>query len=76
MPAKPWPPGMQALIERFRALAPASEPFRLAPWAMVVDPVKFHEALAQDIAAGPECPRWRLGAVEAGLKAYLAARGL
>lgn len=76
MPMKPWTPEMQSLIERFRAIAPAPAPFRLAPWAMVEDPVKFHDALARDIEAGPGGPRGRLGGVESELKAYLAARGI
>lgn len=75
--AKPtikWAPEVEALIARFHELGPAAEPFELAPWAQVTDPVKFHETLAREIALGPEGVRARRGSMESELKLYLVAR--
>lgn len=63
-------------MEIVKTLEPMKEPFRLAPWAFVQDPVKFHESLLEDIKAGPEGPRGRTGAVIGDVDLYLKVRGL
>jgi hypothetical protein len=73
-PAKKWTPELEDLIARFGAVEPASAPFQLAPWGHVVDPVKYHEALRQEIEMGPESPRARLGGLSTELAIYLRIR--
>lgn len=68
---KVWPAEVIAKCERIKALGPMKEPFRLAPWAFVVDPLKFHESILMDIKAGPTGPRGRLGATLGDLDLYL-----
>lgn len=59
------------LIERFKKLEPLAAPFDLWDGSHVFDPKKFHEQMAGDIAAGPNCPRAVTGAFQSDLEQYI-----
>lgn len=65
---------MNALIEKFRSLAPATAPFELRPGVSVVDPALFHAALEAEIAKGPKSARVILGALAGDLEDYFRTR--
>lgn len=69
-----WGPEVEALVRRFRKLAPADKEFELRPGSTVTDPVKFHKSLEDEIKEGPRSPRDRTGALVAELRDYLAVR--
>jgi hypothetical protein len=72
-----WSCKERSLISDFKRLASPSGPaFELYPGITVVDPERFHAALAQDIEHGPLGPRARMGSVRRDLEAYIAHRGL
>ena len=71
-----WPKEVVERAQALKKLGPADKPFPLAAWAFVNDPVKFHEMLLGDIAAGPLSPRGRTGSAVADLDLYWKARGL
>ena len=68
---KSWLKRELDLIERFKKLEPLPKPFELWDGVDVIDPKKFHEQMAGDIAAGPGCPRAITGAFQADLEQYI-----
>ena len=68
MQEKAWPPDIQSLIDWFSTLEPPPEPFYLADYMKVLDPIKFFEQLRFEIKIGPAGPRARLGTLQSDLK--------
>lgn len=67
-----WSAEMKRLISLFRSSAPPPKPFIMKSRStLVIDPAKFHAALAADIAAGPAGPRVGTGALTRDLVEYL-----
>lgn len=69
-----WDGDLERLIQAFRAIGPAAEPFELSPERLVLDPGLFHRTLAKEIDEGPEGPSARSGVLKRSLETYLAAR--
>ena len=62
-----WDACTAELIEWFGTAQFPKEPFYLAPWIRVGDPVKFCASLQADAQAGPAGPRARTGAFQSDL---------
>ncbi len=67
-----WDPESRHLIEWFGRTPAPAQPFRLAPGVFVARPAHFWEALHRDIAAGPDGPRARYGALQQDLRRLAA----
>ncbi len=63
-----WDSETAALVEWFERTPAPAQPFRLAPGVFVARPAHFWEALRRDIAAGPNGPRARYGALQSDLR--------
>ena len=63
-----WPPETARHIEWFRNWRPPVRGFYLRPGVFIRDPARWRDALASDIAEGPDCPRARYGAVHGDLQ--------
>ena len=62
-----WDPETRHLVEWFEHTPAPAQPFQLAPGVFVARPRHFWEALRRDIAAGPNGPRARTGALREDL---------
>jgi hypothetical protein len=62
-----WDASTVELIEWLGTAQFPKEPFYLAPWIRVGDPVKFCASLQADAQAGPAGPRARTGAFQSDL---------
>lgn len=70
-----WDPETLELIRRFRGIGPAEKPFDLRSGCSVIDPVKFHQMLREELDLGPRGARARMGAVQSDLRDYMRIRG-
>jgi hypothetical protein len=63
-----WPPEVQSIVDWFMTLDLPTEPFFLEAHRHVVDPEKFFQSLRQDIEAGLDGPRARMGTLQYDLQ--------
>ena len=69
-----WDAETKARVERLRRLEPAKEGFALDAVRTIIDPVKYHEIMLADAAAGPQGVRSITGAFQEELAIYLKRR--
>ncbi len=67
-----WDSETAALVEWFERTPAPAQPFQLSPGVFVARPNHFWEALRRDIAAGPNGPRARYGALQEDLRRLAA----
>ena len=70
--ASGWDAETAALIEWFLTTSPPRAPFTLSKAVVVAHPARWWEALRCDLAAGPNGPRARYGALQQDLRRLAA----
>ncbi len=57
-----------AAVAWFGSWAPTAEPFQLKPGITILDPQRWRQSIAADMAQGPSGPRARYGALQDDLR--------
>lgn len=72
---KTWNPEIKSLIERFKKAPLPPLNVDLEPGVKIVNPKLWRECILSDIAAGPDGPRAKTGALQDELKAFFNTLG-